>query len=55
MDRSTLIAKLREYAPELNAARIVHLGLHGSVARGDASPLSDVDLIAEFEQAKRRP
>jgi uncharacterized protein len=53
MDRSTVIAKLREHAPELNAAGILHLGLHGSVARGDVSPSSDVDLIAEFDQARR--
>ncbi|MGC9946728.1 MAG: nucleotidyltransferase domain-containing protein [Bryobacteraceae bacterium] len=53
MDKSTVIAKLREHAPELNAAGIVHLGVHGSVARGDATPSSDVDLIAEFDQSKR--
>ena len=53
MDRSTVIAKLREHAPELNAAGILHLGIHGSVARGDGSPSSDVDLIAEFDQARR--
>ena len=53
MDRSTVIAKLREHAPELNAAGIVHLGVHGSVARGDATPASYVDLIAEFDQAKK--
>jgi predicted nucleotidyltransferase len=53
MDRSTVISKLREHAPELNAAGIVHLGVHGSVARGDATPSSDVDLIAEFDRGKR--
>jgi len=45
--------EIKEHAPELNAAGIVHLGVHGSVARGDATPSSDVDLIAEFDQAKR--
>jgi len=45
MDSSTVIAKLREHAPELNAAGILHLGVHGSVARGEAQPSSDVDLI----------
>jgi predicted nucleotidyltransferase len=29
------------------------LTVHGSVARGDATPSSDVDLIAEFDQARR--
>jgi uncharacterized protein len=52
MDKSTVIAKLREHAPELTAAGILHLGIHGSVARGDASPSSDIDLIAEFDQAR---
>ena len=31
----------------------MHLDVHGSVARGEATPSSDVDLIAEFDQAKR--
>ncbi len=53
MDRSTVIEKLRKHAPELNAAGIVHLGVHGSVARGDATSSSDVDLMAEFDQARR--
>jgi predicted nucleotidyltransferase len=53
MDTSAVVAKLREHAPELNAAGILHLGVHGSVARGDATSSSDVDLIAEFDQAKR--
>ena len=52
MDKSTVIAKLREYEPELKAAGIVRLSLFGSVARGDASSESDVDLMAEFDPAK---
>src|ERR1035441_6965856 len=31
---------------------IVHLRLHGSVARGEASAASDVDLIADFDATK---
>jgi hypothetical protein len=53
MDQETVIAKLREHAPELKAAGIVHLRLHGSVARGQQTPFSDVDLIAEFDANKR--
>ena len=49
MDRDRVIGKLREHEPELRAAGIVHLRLHGSVARGEASAASDVDLIAEFD------
>jgi len=53
MDRSTVIAKLREYEQELKAAGFVRLSLFGSVARGDESPESDVDLIAEFDASKQ--
>jgi predicted nucleotidyltransferase len=53
MDKEQVVAKLREHAPELKAAGIVHLRLHGSVARGQASEASDVDLIAEFDAGTR--
>jgi len=53
MDKSTVIAKLREYEPELKAAGIMRLSLFGSVARGDESSESDVDLMAEFDPAKQ--
>ena len=53
MDRDRVIAKLRVHELELKAAGIVHLRLHGSVARGEASETSDVDLIAEFELGRR--
>jgi uncharacterized protein len=37
MDKSTIIAKLREHEGELKAAGIKHLFLHGSYARGRLS------------------
>ena len=49
MDRSGTIAKLREHESELKAAGIVRLSLFGSVARGEATAQSDVDLMAEFD------
>lgn len=52
MDRHYVITKLREHAPELKAAGIVHLRLHGSLARGTATAASDIDLIAEFDESK---
>jgi uncharacterized protein len=52
MDRDSVITKLRERAPELKAAGIVHLRLHGSLARGAATADSDVDLIAELDSTK---
>jgi hypothetical protein len=54
MDKSTIIAKLREHESELKAAGIQHLFLHGSYARGTAiHETSDVDVIAEFDPWRR--
>lgn len=54
MDKSTILAKLREYEPELKAAGVEHLLLHGSYARGTATNEgSDVDVIADFNRAKK--
>ena len=46
-------AFVNETEPELKAAGIVRLSLFGSVARGDASSESDVDLMAEFDASKQ--
>jgi uncharacterized protein len=53
MDKASVIARLRQYEPELKAAGIVRLSLFGSVARGEASSESDVDLMAEFDSSKQ--
>jgi hypothetical protein len=53
MDKEQIIEKLRQHEHELQAAGILHLRLHGSKARGDDTPSSDVDLLADFDQAKR--
>ena len=52
MNKSDVIAKLREHEPELKAAGVTRLALFGSVARGDASAQSDVDLMAEFDSGR---
>lgn len=55
MDRSTIIAKLREHEPELKAAGIDHLLLYGSYARGTAiRDSSDVDVMADFDGARKQ-
>ena len=51
MDKNEVIATLRAHEPELKAAGIAHLALHGSVVRGEAGPESDVDLLYEFDRA----
>jgi uncharacterized protein len=53
MDKEHVIFILRQRAPELKEAGLVHLRLFGSVARGDASPQSDVDLMADFDKSRR--
>jgi predicted nucleotidyltransferase len=54
VNREEIIATLREYEPELKGAGVQHLFLHGSYARGTAvRERSDVDVIAEFDQAKK--
>ena len=50
MDRETVIRTLREHEPKLRAAGVLSLRLFGSVARGEARPNSDVDLMARFEK-----
>ena len=54
MDRSAIIARLREHESELKAAGIEHLAVHGSYARGTAiGEASDVDILADFDGAKK--
>ncbi len=53
MDRSTVLAELRACESELKTAGITRLSIFGSVARGDASPESDVDLMAEFDPRRQ--
>ena len=52
-DRERILTILRDHAPELKAAGLVHLRVFGSVARGEASPQSDVDLLADFDRSQR--
>src|ERR1041385_4662493 len=52
MRRDEVISKLRAHEAELKAAGIVRLAVFGSVARGDNSPQSDIDLLADFDKTK---
>lgn len=54
MDRQAVIARLREHAPELKAAGLMHVRVYGSTVRGESSPDSDVDLLVEFDPGKRQ-
>jgi predicted nucleotidyltransferase len=44
-----VIASLQAHAAELRAAGVRHLALFGSVARGEAGPQSDIDLVVELD------
>lgn len=49
MSRDETLARLKAALPDLRARYgVVRLGLFGSVARDEAGPDSDVDLVAEF-------
>ena len=48
-----VIAILRAHEAWLRAAGIRTLSLFGSVARGEARPDSDIDLVAEFDPAAK--
>jgi uncharacterized protein len=53
MDKVHVIQTLRNHRDELRVAGVVHLSVFGSVARGDASQQSDVDLMADFDKSER--
>jgi predicted nucleotidyltransferase len=53
MDTDRILTILRSHAPELQAAGLAHLRIFGSVARGEATPQSDIDLLADFSPGTR--
>lgn len=48
MDRSEVLGRLRDHRVELAAMGVKSLALFGSVARGESTVESDVDLLVEF-------
>lgn len=51
--RKSVIGTLRGMKDQLQARGILHLALFGSIARDDANPDSDVDLVANLDAEKR--
>jgi predicted nucleotidyltransferase len=52
-ERERVVADLRRQAPRLRALGIIRLSLFGSMARGEAGPESDVDLLVELDPESR--
>jgi uncharacterized protein len=48
-ERERVLRILHEQAPRLRARGVTRLSLFGSVARGEAGPKSDVDLLIEVD------
>jgi predicted nucleotidyltransferase len=49
MNRETFFERISPHRAELARAGVRRLGVYGSVARGEAGPDSDVDVLVEFE------
>lgn len=52
-ERERVLRILREREAELRAQGILRLRLFGSLARGEAGPESDVDLMAEIDHGTK--
>ena len=48
MTREEVLARLQEHKAELRSMDVAALAVFGSVARDEAGPDSDVDLLVEF-------
>ncbi|WP_426024290.1 nucleotidyltransferase family protein [Brevundimonas sp. PWP3-1b1] len=51
MNSAAVIAVLREHESELRRQGVTHAALFGSVARGDAGPDSDLDIMVQIDPA----
>jgi len=49
MDREAVIATLRAHELELRHRGVLHAALFGSVARNEAKPASDIDIMVEID------
>jgi predicted nucleotidyltransferase len=49
MDREQVIATLRAHEPQLRHRGVQHAAIFGSVARNEAKPDSDIDILIELE------
>lgn len=52
MDRSAILARLKEHEAELRRRGVARVALFGSAARGEARPDSDIDLMVDVDPAE---
>lgn len=52
MKREEIIARLRQHEADLKRLGVERLYLFGSMARGDATEDSDIDLFFDYEKGK---
>src|SRR5919106_6778068 len=50
-ERERVLRILREHEPEIRAQGVMRLRMFGSMARGEAGPKSDVDLITDIDRS----
>jgi len=50
MNREQAIAKLRDYEPELKSIGVLSASLFGSVAREEAGPDSNIDVVVRLSE-----
>jgi predicted nucleotidyltransferase len=53
MDKDQIKEKILAHEDYLKASGIRHLTLFGSKARGDDTPKSDVDLLADYDRSRK--
>lgn len=51
--RDETIARLRRHAPSLRRRGVLHLALIGSLARDEARPDSDIDVLVDIDREAR--
>ncbi len=53
MTREDVIAVLKAHEVALKQRKVLHAALFGSLARGEARPDSDIDIMVELDEAAR--
>jgi predicted nucleotidyltransferase len=53
MTRNEALATLQQHERELHARGVRHAAIFGSVARGEAAPGSDLDILIELDPEAR--